>query len=65
MQAAKLENFMKERKYDSLSDGLDALVAGINRVALQLPEGFKTKKYKLNFLYEAVVNYQWADFAVL
>ena len=34
MQAAKLEKFMKERKHDSLSDGLDALVAGL--IALYL-----------------------------
>ena len=42
MQAAKLEKFMKEHKNDSLSDGLDGLVAEINRIVPQLPDGFNT-----------------------
>ena len=38
MQTAKLEMFMKERKHDPLSDGSDALVAGMNCIVLQEPD---------------------------
>ena len=59
MQASMLEKFLKEQKHESLSDGLDALVAEINRIVPQLYDGLNTEQHKLNFLREAVINYQW------
>ena len=56
MHATKLEKFMKERKHDSLSDGLDALIAEINRIIPQLLDGFNTEEHKMNFLQEALIN---------
>ena len=58
MQASRLEKFMKERQRDSLYDGLDALVAEINRMVMQLPDGLNTERYKPNFLRAAVINHR-------
>ena len=64
MQAVKLEKFMKECKNDSLAVGMDAQVAEINRIVLQLPDGYNTEQQKLNFLRKSVNNNQWAYIAV-
>ena len=50
MQAVKLEKFMKVRKHESLSDGLDQLDAEINRIVPPICDGLKTERRKLNFL---------------
>ena len=52
-----LESVMKERKLTYLSDGLDDLVARINRNVPQLPDGFNTEKHKVYSLREAVISY--------
>ena len=65
MTAAELEKFMKKHKHDSLSDGLDRLVAKINRIVPQLPDRFSIERHLLNFVRETVVNNQQADLAVL
>ena len=65
MLTTKLEKYMKERKHDSLSDGLDAVVADTNRIVPELSGGFNTERHRLSFQREAVINHQSADISVL
>ena len=64
-QSANQHKFMKERNHDSLSDGIDAIVAEINRIEPQPPDGFNTEGHELKHLREAVMSHQWADIAEL
>ena len=56
MQAAKLNKFMKERSYISLSKGLYAPAAEIIRIEQRTPDVFNIEIHKLNFFREAVIN---------
>ena len=65
MQSNELEKFMKDRKHDSLSDGLDGLVAGISRFVPQPHDQLNTEINKSNLLCEALINQQCTDIAVI